>query len=74
MNLGLADLPIRPRLISLVASARNDNTATMISTIMSIIAAVGGTAVYVSSRLKKYSMRLKSSMSLVPLALTSLAA
>ena len=33
MNLGLADLPIRPRLISLVASERNDNKATMISTI-----------------------------------------
>ena len=71
MNLGLVDLPIRPRLISLDASARNDNTATMISTIMSVIDAVGGTAVYVSSRLKKYSTRLKSSMSLASLALAA---
>jgi len=74
MNTLWANIQIRPRFTSLVASARNDSTATMISTIMSVIAVVGGSAVYVSSRLKKYSTRLKSSMSLARPALTSLAA
>ncbi|KAH8986684.1 hypothetical protein EDB92DRAFT_1878259 [Lactarius akahatsu] len=50
------------------------STSTIIFTIMSVIAAVDGTSVYVSSRLKKFSTRSKISTSASWLSLTSLAA
>jgi hypothetical protein len=58
------DLLNRPLFTSLVAIARMFITSTIISTIMSVIDAVGVMLVYMSSRLKKRSMRLKTSMSL----------
>jgi predicted membrane channel-forming protein YqfA (hemolysin III family) len=64
----------RPRFTSFVAIARIVNTSTIISTIMSLIALVGVMLVYISSRRKKFSIRLKMSISLAWLALASLAA
>ena len=46
----------------------------MISVMMSLIAVVGATFVYVSSRVKKYPMRSKSSVRMSLLAATSWAA
>ena len=63
-----------PRFTSFVVIARIVSTSTIISTITSVIAVVGGIPVYISSRWKKRSMRLKMSMSLSRLALASLAA
>ena len=63
-----------PRFTSFVAIARIVSTSTIISTIISVIAVVGGIPMYISSRWKKCSMRLKMSMSLSRLALASLAA
>jgi hypothetical protein len=65
---------IRPRFTSFVAIPRTVNTSTTISTIMSLIALVGVMLVYISSRRKKCSMRLKLSISFPWLALASLAA
>ncbi|KAH9969676.1 hypothetical protein BC827DRAFT_1161841 [Russula dissimulans] len=59
--------------MSLVAMARIESTSTMILMIMSVIAAVGGTSVYDSTLLKKFSMRLKRSTSMSWLASTSFA-
>ena len=64
----------RPRLTSFVAMARIVSTSTIISTIMSVIAVVGEILVYISSRWKNLSMRLKISTSLSWLAPASLAA
>jgi hypothetical protein len=64
----------RPRFISFVAIARIESISIIIFTITSVIAAVGGTAVYDSRRLKKPSMRTKMSMSTSWLASISLAA
>ena len=64
----------RPRLISFVAIARIERISVIIFTIASVIAAVGGTSVYNSRRLKKLSIRTKTSMSTSWLAATSLAA
>jgi hypothetical protein len=50
------------------------STSTIISVIMSVIAAVGATSVYVSRRVKKYPMRSKSSARMSPLAATAWAA
>ncbi|KAI9447124.1 hypothetical protein BJY52DRAFT_1313190 [Lactarius psammicola] len=50
------------------------STSTIISVIMSVIAVVGVTSVYVSRRLKKNPMRSKSSARASLLAATSLAA
>jgi hypothetical protein len=46
----------------------------MILVIISIIAAVGGTSMYISSRWKKYSILLKRAMRMSWLAMTSFAA
>jgi hypothetical protein len=64
----------RPRFTSFVAIARIVNTSTIITTIMSLIALVGVMLVYISSRRKKCSTRLKMSISLSLLALAALAA
>jgi hypothetical protein len=65
---------VDPRLISFVAIPKTLSTSTIISVIMSAIAAVGVTSVYVSRRLKKYPMRSNSSARTSLLAATSLAA
>jgi hypothetical protein len=65
---------VRPCCISFVAIAKTFSTSTIIFTIMSVIAAVGGTFVYVSRRLKKFSIRSKMSTRASCAALTSLAA
>ena len=49
-------------------------TSTIISTMMSLMATVGRTFMYASSRLKKYSMRLNKSIRAFLLARTSLMA
>jgi hypothetical protein len=74
VNLGDIHSLNRPRFTSFVATARIVSTSAIISTIMSLIAMVGVIPVYISSRPKKRSMRLKSSMSLSWLALASLTA
>ena len=63
-----------PRFTSLVTIARIISTSTIISTIMSVIAAVGVRIVYISSRRKKCSMRLNMPIIFSSLALASLAA
>ena len=63
----------RPHFTSFVASARMVSTSAIISTIKSVIAVVGVMLMYISSRWKNRSMRLKMSMSLSWLELTSLA-
>jgi hypothetical protein len=63
-----------PRFTSFVAILRIVSTSTIISTIMSVIAVVGVMLAYISSRLKKRSMRLKTSISLSLSELVSLAA
>jgi hypothetical protein len=63
-----------PRFTSFVAMARIVSTSAIISTIMSVIATVGVRTVYISSRRKKCSMRLKTSAILSWLVLASLAA
>ena len=63
-----------PRLSSFVAIPKMLSTSTIISVMISVIAAVGVTSVYVSSRLKKNPMRSKSSARTSLLAATSLAA
>ena len=74
VDLYVINLLSRPDFTSFVAIARIVRTSTIISTIMSLIAVVGVMPVYISSRPKKRSMRLKRSMSLAWLAPTSLAA
>ena len=61
-------------LIAFVAMARMESISTIIFIMTSAIAAVGVTSQYVSSLLKKVSIRPKRSMSVCWLALTSLAA
>jgi hypothetical protein len=63
-----------PRFTSFVAIARTVSTSTIISTIMLVIPAVGVRAVYISSRRKKCSMRLKMSIIFSWPVLASLAA
>jgi hypothetical protein len=63
-----------PHFTSLVASARMVSTSTIISTIKSAIAVVGAMLVYISSRWKNRSMRLKMSTSWSWPELESLAA
>ena len=64
----------RPRFTSFVAIPRIDNTSTIISITMFVIAIVGVVLVYISSRRKKHSMRLKISMSFPWLLLAFVAA
>ena len=64
----------RPCFISFVAIAKMFRTSAIILTMISVIALVGGTSVYDSSRLKKFSIRSKRSARASSLALTSLAA
>ena len=59
---GGIDLLKRPRFTSFVTITRIVSTSTIISMIMSLMAAVGVMPVYISSRWKKRSMRLKISM------------
>ena len=63
-----------PRFTSFVAIPRIVSTSTIISTIMCVIAVVGVMLVYISSRPRKRSMRLKRSINLSLLELASLAA
>ena len=63
-----------PRFTSLVAIARIVSASTIISTITFVIVIVGVMPAYISSRRKKYSMRLKTSLSLSRLVIVSLAA
>ena len=63
-----------PRFTSFVAMVRMVRTSAMISTIASIVAVVDMVLVYISSRWKKRSMRLKTSISLSRLEPTSIAA
>ena len=74
VNIHDINLLNRPHFTSFVAIPRIVNTSTIISTIMSLIALVGVMLVYISSRQKKCSMRLKMSISLSWLALASLVA
>ena len=74
MNIQDSDPLNRPHSTSFVAIARIVSTSTIISTIISVIALVGGIPVYISSRRKKRSMRFKISTSFSRLALASLAA
>ena len=60
--------------ISFVAIAKMFRTSTIILTMISVIAFVGGTSVYDSRRLKKFSIRSNRSARASSLALTSLAA
>ena len=62
-----------PRLSSFVAIPNILSTSTIISVLMSVIAVVGVTSVYVSSRLKKNPIRSNSSARTSLLAATSLA-
>jgi hypothetical protein len=64
----------RPCFISFVAMAKIESISIIIFTMTSVIAAVGGTSVYDSRRLKKLSIRTKISMSTSWLASISLAA
>ena len=73
-NTAGTDVLVRPCLSSFVEIAKILRTSTIIFTIMSVIAAVGGTSTYVSSRLKKLSTRSKTSTRKSWLSLTSLAA
>ena len=72
-NTAGTDVLVRPCFISFVEIAKILRISTIIFTIMSVIAAVGGTSMYVSSRLKKFSTRSKRSTSTSWLPLTSLA-
>ncbi|KAI9446090.1 hypothetical protein H4582DRAFT_1903327 [Lactarius indigo] len=63
-----------PCFISFVTIPRIESTSTMIFTMMSIIAAVGRTSIYFSSRKKKYSKRPNRYTRVFWLARTSLAA
>ena len=74
VNLSDINLLNTPRFTSFVAILRIVSTSTIISTIMSVIAVVGVMLAYISSRLKKRSMRLKTSISLSLSELVSLAA
>src|SRR5882757_2910932 len=74
VNIHDINLLNRPHFTSFVAIARTVNTSTIISTIMSLIALVGVMLVYISSRRKKCSIRLKMSIILSWRALASLAA
>ena len=64
----------RPCFISFVTIPKIPSTSTMIFTMISFIASVVGTSVYSSSRLKKFSIRSKISMSVSWLAIKSFAA
>ena len=70
----VGSLLFRPCRISLVAMAKTFSTSTIIFTILSVIAAVGGTSVYVSRRLKKFSKSSEMSIRASCAALTSLTA
>ena len=74
VNLSDINLLNTPRFTSFVAILRIVSTSTIISTIMSVIAVVGVMLAYISSRLKKRSMRLKTSISLSLSELVSLVA
>ena len=63
-----------PRLTSFVASPKILRISAIISVIMFVIAAVGATSVYVSSRAKNHPIRSKSSARTSLLAATSWAA
>ena len=63
-----------PRLDSFVAIPKILSTSTIISVIMFVIAVVGATSVYVSSRAKNHPMRSKSSARTSLLAATPWAA
>ena len=65
---------VRPCFISFVAIAKTFSTSTIILTMISVIASFGLTSVYVSRRLKKFSIRSKMSMRASCAALTSLTA
>jgi hypothetical protein len=74
VNLSDINLLNTPHFTSFVAILRIVSTSTIISTIMSVIAVVGVMLAYISSRLKKRSMRLKTSISLSLSELVSLVA
>jgi hypothetical protein len=74
LNIHNFNLLNRPRFISFVATARIVSTSTIMSTIVFVNAIVRMMLVYISSRRKKRSTRLKISISWSPLALASLAA
>ena len=63
-----------PRLISFVAIPKILSTSAIISVIMFVIAVVGATSVYVSSRAKNHPIRSKSSARTSLLAATPWAA
>jgi hypothetical protein len=65
---------VRPCRNSFITIPRIKITSTMILTMMSIMAEVGRTFIYASSRLKKYYMRPNRSMRAYLLARTSLIA
>jgi hypothetical protein len=61
-------------LTSFVAIARTQRTSTMIFTIKPVNPAARGTSIYVSSRMKMFSIRVKRLRSLLRMLPTSLAA